>query len=383
MPKRSKLNIFEFIDIPLITFIFVLVLGMLIAFSLFFLDFDQILLNKGTVDFSSLIIAAVTMSGLSIAVYSIGKLNPYTHKNLLIVTIGFIISSIFMFFNLIYAGLISINLKTNLIFLHWLFLFSLFAGYIGLIIFFISTAGLLFLLLKIKFPENKKYKVKKQISSIIILFILFIVVALISFYGNRPGSQNTISSVTPPLNGQFINFDGSSLNDYLSSQSRIINGNAIGGNLTLFAVGNVTFFNNSYRNNFRIYLNFGVYPDFKQINLTFYENLPLRINATDLSYNSGDYPIFTSGNGYYRKPIIVYTQNGNVLFNPGEYTIALNIESVPYNFTLSANKYPEIYLLFTVDGLLETSQNFLYNFNIYLKVYPNESSFCSAQPSFC
>jgi hypothetical protein len=389
MSKASKkkridinLQISKFIDIPKLAFILVLILGFLIAAVLFMLDLDQIMLNKGTVDFSSLIIAAITMSGLSIATYSIGKLDEYTKKNLLTIIIGFIISDIFIFFNLIYAGFISLNLQLNPLILYWFFLFSFFAGYTGLIVFFASTAGLLFLFVKLKFP----YKGNKPYGNIFILIAFLIIIVLLIYpYGYRSSPQNNIA-LNLPHNGQFVNLGATTeygAGTFYLTPPKVIDGNLVGGNLTIITVGNTTFFNSSDKGLYEVTLSFGVYPGFKQVNLTFYPQiLPLRVNATALEISNGTgYEILTEVEGYYRKPVSLYTPKA--YFPPGEYTITFAIESVPYNFTIYPNKPYTLYHLFTVDGTLETSQNFLTNFNIYLKDYYNESTFCNAMPTDC
>lgn len=197
----------------------------------------------------------------------------------------------------------------------------------------------------------------------------------------------------PSLNGQFINFGGgASINtsfagcgngvleaNYISSSETIVDGNAIGGNLTLISVGhNVTVCNIS---GFPINLNIGIYPDFKQLNLTFSPFTDVRINATPASLENSmnDYIPLKGGNGSHL-PIIITIPNSTGYLYSGEYTLNLDIEAIAGNATF----YPDtFYHLFTVNGILGTSRNFLTNFNIYLKVYPNESSLCSAQPSFC
>lgn len=380
MSKASKkkrasqnLKIYRFIDIPWLTFIIVFCLGLLIAAVLFLLDLDQIVLNKGTLDFSSLIIATITMSGLSIATYTIGKLNSYTKKHLLTVIIGFFISDILIFFNLIYAGFISINFKLNTVILYWFFFFSFLAGYVGLIVFFASTAGLMFLFLKLKFP----YKVKKSYGYWIFLLVAIVIVILIFLYGEQPSVQSNIISLTPPLNGQFVDFLASASGMYTYSPVNIVDGNAIGGNLTLFYIGNLTLHNTI----FTVDINFGVYPSFKQINLTFNPiHVLTKISNPDLeNYPNGIIGI--NKNLFYYKPYTLNIPNNTSMYMPaGEYLLRFSLNSVNMTSPLGSG-VP--YELFTVDGTLANSRNFLYNFGIYLKAYPNTTSFCTAEPSFC
>ena len=385
MSKASKekrtspnLEIYKFIDIPRLTFIIVLCLGLLIAAVLFLLDLDQILLNKGTVDFSSLIIATITMSGLSIATYTIGQLDRYTKKRLLTVIIGFFISDILIFFNLIYAGFISINFKLNTVLLYWFFFLSFLAGYVGLIVFFASTAGLMFLFLKLKFP----YKVKKPYGNIIVLLVVIAIVIIIFLYGRQPNAQSNILSSTPPLNGQFVNFWASAGCMYTYLPAGIVDGNAIGGNLTLFYVGNLTLHNTI----FTVDINFGVYPSFKQINLTFNPvNVLTKISNPNLeNYRTGLYNktiISINKNLSYTGSYTLSVPNNTSMYMPaGEYLLRFSLNSVNMTSPL-ASGVP--YELFTVDGAIANSQNFLYNFGVYLKAYPNTTSFCTAEPSFC
>lgn len=385
MSKASKekraspnLKVYKFIDIPRLTFVIVFFLGLLIAAVLFLLDLDQIVLNKGTVDFSSLIIATITMSGLSIATYTIGKLNSYTKKSLLTVIIGFFISDILIFFNLIYAGFISVNFKLNTVILYWFFFFSFLAGYVGLIVFFASTAGLMFLFLKLKFP----YKVKKPYGDIIVLSFFIVIAIIIFLYGGQPSAQSNILSSTPPLNGQFVDFLASASGMYTYSPVNIIDGNAIGGNLTLFYVGNLTLHNTI----FTVDINFGVYPSFKQINLTFNPvNVLTKISNPNLeNYRTGLYNktiISINKNLSYTGSYTLSVPNNTSMYMPaGEYLLRFSLNSVNMTSPL-ASGVP--YELFTVDGAIANSQNFLYNFEIYLKAYPNTTSFCTAEPSFC
>lgn len=374
-----KLRIYKFIDIPEMTFAIVLSLGFLIAVMIFVLFFDQMLLNKGTVDFSSLIIADITMSGLSIATYAIGKLNSYTKKHLLTLIIGFIISDIFMFFNLIYTAFISLNFQLKVAELYWFFLFSLFAGYIGLIIFFVSTAGLLFLFLKLKFP----YKVNKPYGGIIILIVVIFIAIMVYLYGSQPSGQSSILTLTPQLNGQFVDLSASAPGVYyINFPADIVDGNAIGGNLTLFYVGNLTLHNTV----FTVDINFGVYPGFKQLNLTFNPVYVLtEISNPNLEgYLTGSYNetiiMVSEGLPHSDSYTLSIPSNNSMYMPAGEYLLRFSLTSVNMTSPLSIGM---LYRLFNVNGVLANSQNFLYNFRIYLKAYPNTTSFCSAEPSFC
>jgi len=173
-------------------------------------------------------------------------------------------------------------------------------------------------------------------------------------------------------NGQLVNFAGSGGN-YTTSPSDIVSGNAIGGNLTIIYVGDFILNRSDY---IPVRLNFGVYPGIQQINVTFSPLYPITVSNAMLNGNSS---FLSKGNYTDGMDGFIVTSPKYNFLPAGEYILSFHIVSNSTEFKPSKTSYH----LLNIGGELKTSQNFIYNFKIYLKVYPNMLSFCNSLPSLC